>query len=189
MNYTIIGYREDKDDYCMSCYMGGVSSDFTLRTPHSFDDAVKQYAELEMAEDSVVPDLNIDNSWELTILFDGREYPPVEFDYLYDRFFEMVEKQKENIRAEREEEKRLEEQRQAAEREAAAVREAVETKARELRELWRLQEKYGEDADRIMQEQEEDSNRLYREQEREHRLDEEQKNFKSFGQKEMERKE
>ena len=150
--YTIVGYKNNKDDYYRGCHMGSVNSDFFIESYSELEDAARWYAKYDM-EDPYQRDRNIDHSWELTILFDGRDeyefscYQDNEIVDAYNEkiislFKEQVEKEKARIQHERDEEARKKARAEKARKTREKNKKAKEKEAQERQELERLKEKY-----------------------------------------------
>jgi len=70
MNYTILAYKPDSDDYCMGCVRARYSADFEYRCTESREEAVKFIIEKLKANKKM--EFN-ESGYEITILINGKE--------------------------------------------------------------------------------------------------------------------
>lgn len=129
MNYTLICYRPNADDYCMGCHMG--SSDSTHEIYYSKD---REFIAAMWAT-CLVEDQFKDQDeaeWEITLLIDGIEPTDIDVTNKFVKDATVLFKERCKIR------------RENTERENDLIRrnQAEELKKQELNELQRLTTKY-----------------------------------------------
>ena len=165
VTYTVVVYRPDEDDYCMGCYMGGVSSDFDLQVYNDLKGASKYVAERKM-EDPRAENKHICHEWEIYVLFNGLE----KCDYLdladfanedvrwqdaysyelirqgiVQEFDEAVGREMKVIEEARKKLARMQKEKEKRDKEAAKKKRAAEKEAKERAQFERLKEKYGDE--------------------------------------------
>lgn len=68
MNYTLIAYKPNNDDYCMGCHMASFSSDFELFCTTSEEELLDKWLDIRKAERQFDEH---EAKYEITILFNG----------------------------------------------------------------------------------------------------------------------
>ena len=137
--YTIVGYKDNKVDYCRGCYMGSVHSNFDLTVFSNIDEAAQHYAEMEM-EDPYQWDRNICHYWELTVLMNGKELEPGKSDT--HEFYPLVAKFKKQILQKTEEKEKEKAIQEKQKKEKEKKQKAQKKEENERKEFDRLKKKY-----------------------------------------------
>lgn len=94
MNFTLIHYLSNGDDYCMNCHMGSSSSDFGVFFFVKIEDIIAKYAALLM-EEAVEKDVY--GTHEYIVLIDGADqsnsWDDEKDDFLHEELFNRIEKE------------------------------------------------------------------------------------------------